>query len=158
MSPATAIKFLEQLWNTDLSDHDPDGPLPASDPVESDVEGLYSKGRASVRMHSDRVQTARQWRARAEAEGLSTRELIVEVTGRQSFIGSPRTVAETINRFVQDDASDGFILVPHITPGGLDAFVDQVVPILQELGVYRTEYDGTHAARQPRPRATPTVP
>ena len=143
VSPATAIKFLEQLWNTDLSDHDPDGPLPAIDPVESDVEGLYSKGRASVRMHSDRVQTAQQWRARAEADGLSTRELIVEVTGRQAFIGSPRTVAETINRFVQDDASDGFILVPHITPGGLDPFVEQVVPILQELGVHRTEYDGT---------------
>jgi FMN-dependent oxidoreductase (nitrilotriacetate monooxygenase family) len=143
VSPATAIKFLEQLWNTDLSDHDPDGPLPTFDPVVSDVEGLYSKGRASVRMNADPVQVAQEWRTRAEAEGLSTRELIVEVTGRQSFIGSPRTVAETINRFVQDDASDGFILVPHITPGGLDPFVDQVVPILQELGVYRTEYDGT---------------
>ncbi|NED70245.1 F420-dependent methylene-tetrahydromethanopterin reductase, partial [Streptomyces sp. SID10244] len=40
------------------------------------------------------------------------------------------------------DASDGFILVPHITPGGLDRFVDEVVPYLQEFGVYRTEYEG----------------
>ncbi|WP_028644445.1 NtaA/DmoA family FMN-dependent monooxygenase [Nocardioides sp. URHA0020] len=143
VSPATAIKFLEQLWNTDLSGHDPDGPLPGFDPVESDVDDLYSQGRASVRMHRDRVHTAQEWRARAEAGGLSTRELIVEVTGRQTFIGSARTIAETITRHVQDDASDGFILVPHITPGGLDRFVDQVVPILQEMGVYRTEYDGT---------------
>ena len=44
---------------------------------------------------------------------------------------------------MQADASDGFILVPHITPGGLDPFVDQVVPLLQERGVFRTDYTGT---------------
>jgi hypothetical protein len=44
---------------------------------------------------------------------------------------------------VQADASDGFILVPHITPGGLDVFADTVVPLLQERGVFRTEYEGT---------------
>ena len=143
VSPATTIAFLEQLWNTDLSDHDPDGPLPDFDPVETDVNGLISQGRASARRHGDRVETARQWRAKAEAEGLTTRELIVEVTGRQAFVGTPRTVAETINRFVQDDVSDGFILVSHLTPSGLEPFVEKVVPILQELGVHRTEYDGT---------------
>ncbi|UDY24392.1 NtaA/DmoA family FMN-dependent monooxygenase [Nocardioides sp. Kera G14] len=143
VSPATAIKFLEQLWNTDLSSHDPDGPLPSFDPVETDVDSLHSKGRASVRMHQQRVETARDWRARAEAEGLTTRELIIEVTGRQSFIGSASTIAHLLNTFVQDDVADGFILVPHVTPGGLDAFVDTVVPILQEWGVHRTEYVGT---------------
>ena len=44
---------------------------------------------------------------------------------------------------MQADASDGFILVPHITPGGLDEFADTVVPLLQERGVFRTEYAGT---------------
>jgi hypothetical protein len=44
---------------------------------------------------------------------------------------------------VQEDASDGAILVPHITPGGLDEFADRVVPLLQERGVFRTEYEGT---------------
>jgi hypothetical protein len=51
-------------------------------------------------------------------------------------------VAESINSLVQADASDGFILVPHITPGGLDEFADTVVPLLQEKGVFRTEYEG----------------
>ena len=68
---------------------------------------------------------------------------MVEVTGRQSFIGSAATVADTIDDFVQSDAADGFVLVPHITPGGLDPFVDRVVPLLQERGVFRTEYAGT---------------
>jgi len=141
VSPATAIKFLEQLWNRDLSDHDPDGPLPTVDPLESDE--LIAKGRASARSHGDRLEQANRWRAIAAEKGLSTREVIVEVTGRQSFVGSPETVATTIDEFVQADAADGYILVPHITPGGLAPFVDKVVPILQERGVFRTEYDGT---------------
>ncbi|MFD6280933.1 F420-dependent methylene-tetrahydromethanopterin reductase, partial [Streptomyces sp. NPDC060209] len=39
--------------------------------------------------------------------------------------------------------ADGFILVPHLTPGGLDDFVDRVVPLLQEKGVHRPDYTGT---------------
>jgi FMN-dependent oxidoreductase (nitrilotriacetate monooxygenase family) len=140
VSGQTAIKFLEQLWNRDLSDHDPDGPLPTIDPDVS--ENHISRGRASVRMYRDPVATAREWRERAAAGNLSTRELIIEVTGRQTFVGSPATVATSINDLVQQDAADGFILVPHVTPDGLDEFADTVVPLLQERGVFRTEYSG----------------
>jgi alkanesulfonate monooxygenase SsuD/methylene tetrahydromethanopterin reductase-like flavin-dependent oxidoreductase (luciferase family) len=141
VSPQTALRFIEQLWNTELPDFDVDGPLPAFDPVVSD--NLISKGRASVRQFAkDPIGLANQWRAKAEAEKLSARELVIEATGRQSFIGTPAAVAERINQFVQEDASDGFILVPHITPDGLEPFVDGVVPLLQERGVFRTEYEG----------------
>jgi FMN-dependent oxidoreductase (nitrilotriacetate monooxygenase family) len=154
VSPQTAIKFLEQLWNRDLSDHDPDGPLPSVDPLVG--ENTISRGRASVRMFKDSVAIANDWRAKAEAENLTTRELIIEVLGRQSFVGSPQTVAATINDLVQADASDGFILVPHITPGGLDPFVDRVVPLLQERGVFRADYTGTtlrdHLDLAPQPQ------
>jgi FMN-dependent oxidoreductase (nitrilotriacetate monooxygenase family) len=141
VSGATAIAFLEQLWNRDLSGYDPDGPLPEIDPDAG--EHTIARGRASVRMHRDPVATAREWRARAEAGNLSIRELIIEVTGRQSFVGSAATIAAEIDRLVQADASDGFILVPHITPGGLEEFADTVVPLLQERGVFRTEYEGS---------------
>ena len=140
VSGQTAIKFLEQLWNRDLSDYDPDGPLPEIDPLVG--EHTIARGRASVRMYRDPLATADEWRARASAEKLSIRELIIAVTGRQSFVGAPSTVAESINSLVQADASDGFILVPHITPGGLDEFADSVVPLLQEKGVFRSEYEG----------------
>jgi hypothetical protein len=36
--------------------------------------------------------------------------------------------------------------VPHLTPHGLDGFVDQVVPLLQERGSFRAECSG-HALR-----------
>jgi FMN-dependent oxidoreductase (nitrilotriacetate monooxygenase family) len=141
VSGQTAIAFLEQLWNRDLSGYDPDGPLPAIDPEVG--ENTIARGRASVRMHRDPLAIAAQWRAKAEAEQLSIRELIIEVTGRQTFIGSPATIAGAINDLVQADASDGFILVPHITPGGLDEFADTVVPLLQERGVFRSDYKGS---------------
>jgi FMN-dependent oxidoreductase (nitrilotriacetate monooxygenase family) len=140
VSGQTAIKFLEQLWNRDLSGYDPDGPLPDIDPDVSTDH--IARGRASVRMHRDPIATAREWRERAEAGKLSIRDLIIEETGRQTFIGSARTVADTIDDLVQRDAADGFILVPHVTPDGLDEFADTVVPLLQERGVFRTEYAG----------------
>lgn len=141
VSGQTAIRFLEQLWNRDLSGYDPDGPLPEVDPDLG--EHTVARGRASVRMHRDPLATAREWRELAEAKGYSIRELIIAVTARQNFIGSPLTIAETIDDFVQSDASDGFILVPHITPDGLGEFADKVVPLLQEKGVFRTDYEGT---------------
>jgi FMN-dependent oxidoreductase (nitrilotriacetate monooxygenase family) len=141
VSGQTAIKFLEQLWNRDLSSYDPDGPLPEIDPELG--ENTISRGRASVRMYRDPLATAKQWRELAAAKNLSIRELMIEVTARQTFTGSPRTVADSINDLVQADAADGFILVPHVTPGGLDDFADTVVPLLQERGVFRTEYTGT---------------
>ncbi|MEU9296023.1 NtaA/DmoA family FMN-dependent monooxygenase [Streptomyces sp. NPDC048266] len=137
VSPQNAILALEQIWGRDLSDHDPDGPLPDFDP---DPEATVVQGRVRV---ADPVAVARKWRALSEAKGLSIRETVVESSGRQSFVGSPATVASALEEFVTEDAADGFILVPHLTPGGLDDFVDRVVPLLQERGVFRTEYSGT---------------
>ena len=141
VSGQTAIKFLEHVWNRDLSAYDPDGPLPEDDPVPG--ENTIAKGRASVRMNRDPLAVARQWRATAASEGLSIRELVIKMTARQTFVGSPATVATSIDRLVQEDASDGFILVPHITPDGLAEFTAKVVPLLRERGVFRTEYEGS---------------
>ncbi|MFJ8545062.1 NtaA/DmoA family FMN-dependent monooxygenase [Streptomyces sp. NPDC093586] len=141
VSGATALKHLEFVWNRDLSGYDPEGPLPDVDP---DVgEDHIARGRAQVRMYRDPLATAREWRALAEANKWSIRDLVIHTGNRQTFVGSPATVARTINEFVQADAADGFILVPHITPAGLDEFADEVVPLLQEQGVFRADYEGT---------------
>ncbi|MFC8671952.1 NtaA/DmoA family FMN-dependent monooxygenase [Streptomyces griseorubiginosus] len=140
VSGATALKHLEFVWNRDLSGYDPEGPLPDIDPDVSDNH--ISKGRAQVRMYRDPLATAREWRELAEANKWSIRDLVINTGNRQNFIGSAETIARTINEYVQADASDGFILVPHITPTGLDTFADKVVPLLQEQGVFRTDYEG----------------
>ncbi|MFE0630755.1 NtaA/DmoA family FMN-dependent monooxygenase [Streptomyces sp. NPDC058864] len=141
VSGATAIKHLEFVWNRDLSAYDPDGPLPDVDPDPG--ENTVARGRAQVRMYRDPLTTAREWRELAAANKWSIRDLVIETGSRQSFVGSPATVAKAIDDFVQADAADGFILVPHVTPGGLDTFAGTVVPLLQERGVFRADYEGT---------------
>src|SRR6201999_1226398 len=96
------------------------------------------------------------------------------VPSREQFVGTAAHIADEIDRYIQADACDGFILVPHLTPHGLDDFVDQGVPLLQERGAYRTEYSGdtlrehlagsrprfsrlgTPVATRPIPAASPT--
>lgn len=136
VSPQTAIAMLEQVWQRDLSSYDPDGPLPDVEPVD---DPTVTQGRVR---HGDPKALAAAWRERAQAENLSIRELVIAVTSRQQFVGTAAHVAAEIDRYVQSDACDGFILVPHLTPHGLDEFVDTVVPLLQERGVFRTEYRG----------------
>ena len=68
-------------------------------------------------------------------------------------------VADEIDRYVQSDACDGFILVD-LTPPGLDQFVDTVVPILQARDVFHTEYRGVTLREHlglGMPRTTPPV-
>ncbi|MGA5515942.1 NtaA/DmoA family FMN-dependent monooxygenase [Streptomyces pseudogriseolus] len=140
VSGATALRHLEFVWNRDLSGYDPDGPLPDIDP---DVSSRHiAEGRAQVRMYRDPLATAREWRELAAAHNWSIRDLVIETGNRQNFVGSAETIARTIDEYVQSDAADGFILVPHVTPTGLDAFADKVVPLLQERGVFRTDYEG----------------
>ncbi|MCD9143525.1 NtaA/DmoA family FMN-dependent monooxygenase [Streptomyces albireticuli] len=133
---------LERVRGRDLPSHHPGGPPPGVDP---DPAGEAARGRAVAAAPS------------AVAGGLLVRRTVAGTSGGQSFVGTPRAVAARMAEYVAGGAADGFVLVPPPTPGGLDEFVDRVVPLLQERGVFRTEYAGTTlrehlglpAARQP---------
>lgn len=135
----TALILLEQIWNRDLSDYDPDGPVPAIDP-DPDAPPII-QGRAFV--HQDRFATAERLRQVADDKHLSLREVVIEEFDRGTLVGTPGQVAEHIDTFVAQGGSDGFILGSHLVPWGLDEFVDSVVPLLQDRGVLRAEYTGT---------------
>ncbi|MFV0434662.1 MAG: NtaA/DmoA family FMN-dependent monooxygenase [Leucobacter sp.] len=149
ISPQTAIAWVEAIWGREIPGLDADGPLPAEDPGDSGRR----LGQASMK-DADRLGKAQRLRERAEREGLTLRELVVAETAGHTFVGTPQTVAAEMDRYVQGRASDGFVLVPHITPGGLDEFVDRVVPLLQERGVFRTEYG---SADDPNPTLRSTL-
>lgn len=142
VSGATAIEHLEFVRSRDPSGYDPGGPLPDIDPGVG--EDHVARERAQVRMYRDPPATAREWRELAAAHAWSIRDLVIETGNKQTFIGSPETAARAIEELGQAEAADGFILVPHITPGGLDLFADKVVPLLQERGV-------SHGPRGPHP-------
>ena len=78
-------------------------------------------------------------KARAANHGRDPNQLRVFATATpEQFVGTPAQVADEIDLHVQTDACDGFIM----TPPGLDAFVDRVVPLLRQRGSFRTEYAG----------------
>lgn len=137
-TPTTALVRLEQVWNRDLSNYDPDGPLPDLEPV---LDGPnHIQGRT---FYIDRQGTIDQLRALSESRGLNLRETAREFFGRIDYVGTPEQVADQIIDFVDGEGADGLVLGPRVTPHGLDEFVDRVVPILQERGALRTEYEGS---------------
>jgi len=82
-------------------------------------------------------------RAGAVAHGRDPQRLkVFSVAVPDQFAGTPDQVAAEIDRYVQSDACDGFILAPQLTSDDLDEFVDTLVPLLQERGVFRREYTG----------------
>ncbi|WP_072804251.1 NtaA/DmoA family FMN-dependent monooxygenase [Rhodococcoides yunnanense] len=135
----TARILLEQIWNRDLSDYDPEGPLPSVEP-DPDAHPII-EGKAFV--YQDRFETVANLRAVAEAKKLNLREVVIDQFERGPIVGTAAQVAEKIDSFVSNDGSDGFIIGSHLVPWGLDEFVDSVVPLLQDRGALRTEYSGT---------------
>jgi FMN-dependent oxidoreductase (nitrilotriacetate monooxygenase family) len=80
---------------------------------------------------------------RAVGAGLSLREAVqASRTLRPgAFVGSAETVAATMAQWFEARAVDGFnIYIGH--PGQFRRFTQEVVPLLQERGVYRREYPG----------------
>ena len=63
--------------------------------------------------------------------------------GHRTVIGTPEQIADAIQDWFENGAADGFNVMPPILPTGLTDFVDQVVPILQRRGLFRTEYEGS---------------
>ena len=131
ISPDYALRQLSGMLGLDLTDHPLDAPLPPIPPVDS-IEGNKS-----------RYQLVRDL---AEGENLTVRELIARLgggRGHRTFAGTPDEVADEIQTWFEQGAADGFNVMPPYLPGGLDVFVDTVVPILQDRGLFRREYEGT---------------
>ncbi|MET9624601.1 LLM class flavin-dependent oxidoreductase [Streptomyces sp. NPDC006464] len=131
ISPEFAKRQLARLFRIDPDALDLDGPLPDGLPSEDEIEGAKSRYTLIVEL--------------ARREKLTVRQLIGRLgggRGHRTFTGTPVQVADAIEEWFDGDAADGFNIMPPVLPTGLAAFVDKVVPILQERGRFRTEYTG----------------
>jgi alkanesulfonate monooxygenase SsuD/methylene tetrahydromethanopterin reductase-like flavin-dependent oxidoreductase (luciferase family) len=84
--------------------------------------------------------------AQARQHGYTVRQLIRALAGgggHRVIVGTPEQIADDIERWFRAGAADGFNLMPDTLPGGLQDFVDGVVPILRQRGIFRTSYEGT---------------
>lgn len=82
----------------------------------------------------------------ATSGNLTLRQLYLALAtarGHRTIIGSPESIADQLEEWFNNGAADGFNIMPPILPTGLDDFVNLVVPILQERGLFRTEYEGS---------------
>jgi alkanesulfonate monooxygenase len=124
---ANAIASLSINLGTDASGFDPDAPLPDQIPETN----ASKSGRERVI-------------ALARLENLTVRQLAQRLGGYagSAFVGTPQTIADEMQEWLETDASDGFnIMFPYL-PEGLNDFVDRVIPELQRRGIFRTAYEG----------------
>ncbi len=81
--------------------------------------------------------------ARMAGPGWTKRKLLEQfVLGSRQppIVGDPATVADALQAWMAEADVDGFNLSRTVMPECLEAFIDLVVPVLQERGLYKTAY------------------
>lgn len=111
----------------DLSDLDPDGPIPEDRiPKSANFHQAY---------FNHIIGLIRQ--------GLTLRQLWQRYErGHETFRGTPAQLADHMEEWFTARACDGFMMTFSLMPTGLAFFVEHVVPLLQQRGLYRTAYEG----------------
>ncbi len=104
-------------------------------PLDEAFPNLDHLGLNGYRGHAERI------RRTARDEKLTLRETAWRFAARRSpFVGSPRTVADAIERWFSNEAADGFLFRVS-NPVDYSVFLQKVVPLLQARGLFRTEYE-----------------
>jgi len=129
--PTYGIAQLSRVTGIDFSTHDLDSLIRI--PVRAAEEG-------NQRSRHDLVHRL------TTSENLTLRQLLRRLSagrGHRIATGTPEQVAATIVEWFQTGAADGFNLIPPALPSSLTTFVEQVIPLLQARGLFRTEYEGS---------------
>ncbi len=129
--PEAGLEMLKmQLGGIDLSDHPLDEPFPDLGEAK---DALGGQQRFAII-----VEHARR-------EGLTLRQVLRRLAGghgHRVLIGAPEQVADDLEQWFHECGADGFSVMPPYFPGGLQTFVDEIVPLLQRRGIYRNDYTG----------------
>jgi len=122
------LQLLTDRLGFDMTPYDFDGPVPELPQTE------FSQTFARVLLE------------KARRDGLTLRDLYnlnAAARGHWVLCGSPETIADTLEHWFNERAADGFNVMPPWFHDNFDDFVDMVVPILQERGLFRRGYQGT---------------
>lgn len=111
---------------------DLDAPLPTDIRPASEIQGNRTRYELTVEF--------------ARRDNLTVREILWKLgggRGHRTFVGTPEQVADDLELWFTHGAADGFNVMPAVLPSGLETFIETVVPILQQRGLFRTEYAGS---------------
>ena len=123
-----ALAYLGRYFDHhDFSQYDVDATFPE----------LGDVGKNSFRSTTDEIKK------RAKENNLTLRQVAMEETTRESaFMGTYEEIAVQIIEWIDNDAADGFVLIPHVFGQIFEDFIDKVIPILVERGYYESDYSG----------------
>ena len=127
LHPDLGVALLSRRIGFDLTGYPLDEPLPPM----PDNAVVSSRSDMITAWSKDGAPTLRQ---------LYTR--FASARGHFSLVGTPHDVGAAMEEWFKTGACDGFNVLPAYYPGGLDDFVDMVVPELQRRGIFRTAYEG----------------
>ncbi|GAA2411100.1 LLM class flavin-dependent oxidoreductase [Actinomadura vinacea] len=148
--PDYGLLQLRRLAGVDLSGLRLDAPVPPGLFNGDDVESSKSR-RALV------AEIVR--RERPTVRGLLRR--LAGARGHRVVAGTPEQIADQIQTWFEAGAADGFNIMAPYLPGGLELFVDHVVPELRRRGLFRTAYEGSTLREHyglPRPASRYATP
>ncbi|MGE3148361.1 MAG: LLM class flavin-dependent oxidoreductase [Pseudorhodoplanes sp.] len=123
-----AMRAMTERFGFDMSQFPLDGPVPDLPIAESSIQS-YSRVLLSM----------------ARRENYKLRDLYNIIAVSRGYIvacGTPDKIADMMERWVKEEAADGFIITPAYFPAYLDDFVEGVVPELRRRKLFRTEYEG----------------
>jgi FMN-dependent oxidoreductase (nitrilotriacetate monooxygenase family) len=128
ISESNAIAILSDRFGQDMSAYDLDGPIP------------------DIALPDSYHSFATVMLAKARRENMTLRDiynLTAAARGHWVLCGSAESIADTLQQWFDNYAADGFNVMPPYFHEGFEDFVDLVVPILQDRGLYRKDYEGT---------------
>jgi alkanesulfonate monooxygenase SsuD/methylene tetrahydromethanopterin reductase-like flavin-dependent oxidoreductase (luciferase family) len=125
--------MLNTFLQTKLDDLELDEPIPGERlPLPSEMQGQRSRYEMFYKLATEENYTLR---------GLIKVRAVA--AGHLLAVGTAEQVADTMESWFRQGASDGFNLeVPYLTEG-LTKITDQLVPVLRERGLFREDYTGT---------------
>ena len=129
--PEFGLHSLHRLTGLDLSSFDLDEPFPRELLSTLGDRAMASRTALVVDLVQREKPTLRQVLHR-----------LAGARGHRVVVGTPRLVADQIQLWHESGAADGFNVMPPWLPGGIDVFIAEVLPILRERGLFRTEYAG----------------
>ena len=128
--PEVGLSLLSALaGGINLSKFDLDAPFPKIEDTDINFSSRQQMMIDIARKHNFSIRQLYQY--------------IASARGHWTLIGTPEQVVDQLQEWFENEAADGFNVLPPTTPAGLNDFVDLIVPELQRRGLFRTAYEGS---------------
>ncbi len=128
--PEVGLSLLSALaGGINLSKFDLDAPFPKIEDTDINFSSRQQMMIDIARKHNFSIRQLYQY--------------IASARGHWTLIGTPEQVVDQLQEWFENEAADGFNVLPPTTPAGLNDFVNLIVPELQRRGLFRTAYEGS---------------